>query len=147
VQRSVGNGVYSTIGTIVPGANQTDFSFTDPSLARGTNLYRIKVNRLAGSIKYSNTVALIYDSNELLITSFAPNPVQDVATLTLSTARQGAANFTVYDLSGKLVKQWHSSIAEGNNIIEMNVAGLPAGMYHVLVSTTDARTVTRFVKQ
>lgn len=147
VQRSVGNGGYQTIGTINPGANQVDFSFTDPSLARGTNLYRIKVNRLAGSIKYSNTVALIYDSNELLITSVAPNPVHDVTTLTLSTARQGSASFKVYDVSGNLVKQWQANIAEGNNTIEMNVTSLPAGMYQVLVSTTDARTVTRFVKQ
>lgn len=147
VQRSTGNGNYQTIGTVAPVANQTDFNFTDPSLARGTNLYRIKVNRVAGGIKYSNTVALIYDSNELLITSFAPNPVHDMATLTLSTARQGGATFKVYDVSGNLVKQWHSNIAEGNNTIEMNVTGLPAGIYHVLVSTTDARTVTRFVKQ
>lgn len=147
VQRSNGNGGYQTIGTVNPVANQTDFSFTDPSLARGTNLYRIKVNRVAGGTKFSNTVALIYDSNELLITSVAPNPVQDVATVTLSTARQGAANFTVYDVSGNLVKQWQANIAEGNNTIQMNVTGLPAGMYHVLVSTTDARTVTRFVKQ
>lgn len=147
VQRSTGNGNYQTIGTVAPVANQTDFNFTDLSLARGTNLYRIKVNRVAGGTKYSNTVALIYDSNDLLITSVAPNPAQDVATLTLSTAHPGGATFNVYDVSGNMVKQWQANIAEGNNTIELNVSSLPAGMYHVLVATTDARTVTRFVKQ
>ncbi|MEK7225238.1 MAG: T9SS type A sorting domain-containing protein, partial [Bacteroidota bacterium] len=116
-------------------------------LAKGSNLYRIKVNRVAGGIKYSNTVALIYDSHELLITSVAPNPVHDIATLTLSTARPGGATFKVYDVSGNMVKQWQANIAEGNNTIEINVTGLPSGMYHVLVSTAEARTVTRFLKQ
>jgi len=147
VQRSVGNGEYQTIGTIRPGANETNFNFTDPLLARGVNLYRIKVNGLTGATKYSNIVALIYDSDELLITSVAPNPVHGSAILTLSAAKQGAADFKVYNLAGSLVKQWHSSFAEGNNAIEMNVAELPAGVYQLLVTTPYARTVTRFAKQ
>ncbi|NOT52831.1 MAG: T9SS type A sorting domain-containing protein [Chitinophagaceae bacterium] len=147
VQRSVGNGIYQTIGTINPLANQTDFNFTDPSLAKGTNLYRIKVNRLSGSIKYSNTVALIHESDQVLITSVVPNPVHHAATLTLSADRQGSADFKVYSISGSLVKQWHSKYAEGNNTIEMDVSELPAGIYQVLVSTIYSKTVTRFIKQ
>lgn len=147
VQRSIGNGAYQTIGTINPQVNQTDFSFTDPSLAKGTNLYRIKVNRLSGSGKYSNTVALLYDSDVVLVTSLAPNPVQGIATITLSAAHPGSAGLQIYDMSGNLVKKWTSDFAEGNNTIEINVSGLPAGVYHVLVSTAYSKTVTRFIKQ
>jgi hypothetical protein len=147
VQRSSGGGIYQTIGTINPSANQTDLSFTDPSLAKGINLYCIKVNGLGGSIKYSNTVALIYESDALLITSVTPNPVHTAAILTLSAAKHGDADLKVYNMAGDLVKQWHSTFAEGNNNIEMNVMGLPAGVYHVLVSTSNAKTVTRFIKQ
>lgn len=147
VQRSVNNSGFRTIGTVDPVANQTDFSFTDAALAGGTNLYRIKVNRFNGSSKYSNTVAIIYNSNDLIITTVAPNPVHNSALLTVSTGRPAVVDFKVYNMSGSLVKQWRSGMAEGNNIIEMNVSELPAGMYTLFASNSDASTVSRFVKQ
>ncbi len=147
VQRSVGNGAYQTIGTINPSVSQTDFNFTDPLLAKGVNLYRIKVKGLSGSIKYSNTVALIYESDALLITSVVPNPVHSAATLTLSAAKQGNADLTIYNMAGIPVKQWHSKFAEGNNTIQVNVTELPAGVYQLVVSTERSKTVTRFIKQ
>jgi hypothetical protein len=149
VQRSVGNSVFRTIGTVTPGVNETDFSFTDGNLANGTNLYRIKVNRTTGATRYSNTVALIYNSNDIFITSLAPNPVHSSAVMTVSTAKASAVDFKVFDLSGNLVKQWQSNIAEGNSTLTINVDGLPAGVYHLLASSPDAKAkaMTRFVKQ
>ncbi|HWR32994.1 MAG TPA: T9SS type A sorting domain-containing protein, partial [Chitinophagaceae bacterium] len=147
VQRSVNNSGFSTIGTVNPVANQTDFSFTDGSLASGTNLYRIKVNRLSSSTKYSNTVALLYNSNDILISSLAPNPVHSSAMMTVSTARSATVDFKVFDMSGHVVKQWQSNIAEGNNTITINVEGLAAGVYHILASSNEAKAFSRFVKQ
>ena len=147
VQRSVNNSGFSTIGTVDPAANQTDFSFTDGSLAGGTNLYRIKVNRLSGATKYSNTVALLYNSNDILITSLVPNPVHSSAVITVSTARSAMVDFKVFDMSGHVVKQWQSNIAEGNNTININVDGLAAGVYHILAGSNDAKAFSRFIKQ
>jgi hypothetical protein len=147
VQRSVSNSGFRTIGTVNPVANQTDFSFTDGALANGTNLYRIKVNRITGSSKYSNTVAIIQNSNDLLITSLAPNPVHNSTMLTISTGRSSLVAFKVYNMSGSLVKQWQSNIAEGNNIITINADGLAAGVYHILASSNEAKAFTRFIKQ
>jgi hypothetical protein len=151
VQRSVNNSGFQTIGivnpVVNPVVNQTDFNFTDAALASGTDLYRIKVNGITGSSKYSNTVAIIQNSNDILITTIAPNPVHNSTMLTVSSGRPFVVDFKVYDMSGKLVKQWQAHIAEGNNNIEMNVPGLPAGVYSLFVSTPDGKTVSRFVKQ
>jgi hypothetical protein len=147
VQRSVNNSGYGTIGTVRPGLTETDFSFTDATLASGTNLYRIKVNRFSGSTKYSNTVVLIHNSNDILISSLVPNPVHDKALLTVSSGRNAAIDFKIYNASGNLVKQWSSSVTEGNNTIEVNAAGLAAGMYTVFASANESTTVSRFVKQ
>ncbi len=147
VQRSVNNSGFRTIGIVDPVANQTDFSFTDAALANGTNLYRIKVNGITGASKYSNTVAIIQNSNDLIITTVAPNPVHNNALLTVSTGRSTVVDFKIYNMSGSLVKQWQTAIAEGNNTIEMNVSELAAGMYSIFASNSDANTVSRFVKQ
>lgn len=147
IQRSVGNSGFQIIGNIRPGTNETDFSFTDLSLANGTNLYRIKVNRQNGASKYSNTVAVLYNSNDILITSLAPNPVHNSAIIILSAAKQTAVDFKVFDMSGRVVKQWKSDVAEGNTNMRINVEGLPAGMYHILANSAGAKVFSRFIKQ
>lgn len=147
VQRSVNNSEFRTIGTIDPASNITDFNFIDANLSTGANLYRIKVNRLSGTAKYSNTVAVLHNSIVILITSLAPNPVHNSAVITLSTARQNLVDFKVFDLSGRVVKQWQSNVAEGSNTISINVEGLSAGVYHVLASSAGAKAISKFIKQ
>lgn len=147
VQRSVGNSSFVTIGTVNPVNGQLDYHFTDFNLDKGTNLYRVKVNRQSGGSRYSNQVAVINGDKGFVITSIAPNPVQDIATVTISAAKQGGVDFKVYDLLGTVVRQWHSNISEGSNTISMNVVGLAAGTYHVLASSPDTRSVFRFIKQ
>ena len=146
VQRSVNGGAYQTIGTITPGTS-LEYSYTDASLAKGTNLYRIKVNRSSGAVKYSNTVAVINDTKGILITALSPNPVADKATLVINAAKPGAVNFAIYDITGRPVRQWSATIAEGSNTVTVNAATLPGGIYHLAAMTGDSKTVIRFVKQ
>lgn len=146
VQRSVNGGAYQTIGTVTPGAT-LDYSYTDHALVKGTNLYRVKVNRSSGAVKYSNTVAIINDTKGILITALSPNPVNSKATLVINAARPGAVNFAIQDMMGRLVKQWQENITEGSNTITINAATLPAGIYHLAAANEDSKTVMRFVKQ
>ena len=146
VQRSVNGGAYQTIGTITPGTS-LEYSYTDASLAKGTNLYRIKVNRSSGAVKYSNTVAVINDTKGILITALSPNPVADKATLVINAAKPGAVNFAIYDITGRPVRQWSATIAEGSNTVTVNAATLPGGIYHLAAMTGDSKTVIRFMKQ
>ena len=146
VQRSVNGGVYQTIGTITP-ASPLEYNYTDASLAGGTNLYRIKVNRSSGAIKYSNTAVIINDTKGILITALSPNPVNDMAAFIITGAKAGAVSFTIYDMMGRPVRQWQSTIEEGSNTINLIAKELSPGVYHLAATMADAKTVMRFVKQ
>ena len=146
IQRSVNGSVFQTIGRVTPGT-PLEYSYIDMALSKGNNLYRIKVNRSSGAIKYSNTVAIINATKDILITALSPNPVNGKAVLIINTAKQTIANFTIYDITGRPVKQWQANIAEGSNNIMITTDGLSGGIYHLAAATADAKTVMRFVKQ
>ena len=147
VQRSVNNGDYETIATVTPTANQLSYNYTDIKLSVGTNLYRIKVNRISGAVRYSNTVAIINDTKGLLITSVYPNPVNNTATITLSAARSGMADILLYDISGTVVYRRRNALTEGTNNLPLDINKLPAGVYHLAVQSADSKAVYRLVKQ
>ncbi len=147
VQRSVNNSGFRAIGTVDPVANQTDFSFTDAALSKGTNLYRIKVNRLNGPSKYSNTVAVINDSKGLFITSLAPNPVMDKAAISIASARATAVQFAVYDMRGNIVMHWYQSVPEGSSNPVIDLGRLPAGVYYLSATGNENKTVMSFIRQ
>ena len=100
-----------------------------------------------GSVKYSKVIAIVNEEKGFVITSIAPNPVQHTASLTISAAKQSSVDFKVYDVAGNLVKQWQSTIAAGNNVLQMDVAALTNGTYHVLASSAGDKVVFRFMKQ
>lgn len=147
VQRSVNGDGFETIGIVPSDINRLQYSFTDFSLQKGMNLYRIKVNRASGAIKYSNTTAIINDSKGILLTSLSPNPVHSQAVVTISTAKAGTVHFSIYDMAGRVIKQWQVPAAEGSNRIIMNLDGLQAGVYHLVATGKEAKTSYRFVKQ
>ncbi|HMU47755.1 MAG TPA: T9SS type A sorting domain-containing protein [Chitinophagaceae bacterium] len=147
VQRSVNGSSFETISVIQPDLNLTRFEYQDLNLQKGTNLYRIKVNRYGGSIKYSNTVAIINDSKGVLITSIAPNPVADDAVLNISSAKQGAIHLAIYNMAGVAVKQWTATVQEGSNTIHFNTGKLMGGIYHLVAVSDESKSVLRFVKQ
>ncbi len=132
----------------IDGSETNKFYFyNDSRLTKGTSYYRLKMTDADGSMKYSKVVAIVNEEKGFVITSIAPNPVQQTATLTISAAKQSSVDFKVYDVAGNLVKQWQSTIAAGNNVLNMDVAALMNGTYHVLASSADTRTVFRFLKQ
>lgn len=145
VQRLINGGVFQTIAVIIPGI-QLNYNYTDTRLSGGTHLYRIKVNRGSGATKYSNTVAILNGHEGLLITGLFPNPVIDQAMLIINAAKAGKVSFVILDLTGKQVKQWQATVAEGSNNIAMNTEGLSTGMYHLAAISDDSKTGIRFVK-
>lgn len=147
IQRASSRGNFITIGTISPLATGNSFSFTDNDLASGTNLYRIKVNRLTGGAKFSNTVAIINGGGELYISQVAPNPVHNEALISISAGKKSLAQFTLYNLAGQPVQQWQTALSDGSNMVKMNTQSLPAGTYTLSVVAGEFRTVWRFIKQ
>lgn len=147
VQRSINGGAFSTIATISPQDNVYDYTYTEANLEKGTLLYRLKVNRTTGGTRYSNVVAIINGTNGLLITSVVPNPVIQSAMITISAAKKQTVQFEVYSISGAKVLTQAAAIPDGVSTVDLKTGSLPAGIYHVLATAPDAKTVYRFIKQ
>ncbi|MBK6384274.1 MAG: T9SS type A sorting domain-containing protein [Chitinophagaceae bacterium] len=147
IQRSADGINFSTITTIAGSETNRFYNYHDNTLQKGINYYRLKGIDVDGKISYSKVVAIINDATGLLLTTVAPNPVQDNMTVSLSAAKAATVQFIISDIAGRPVKQWSASITEGNNSISINASGLAAGIYHLGAMTGDSKTVIRFVKQ
>ncbi len=147
VQRSTAGGNYQTIATLPPDLQLTVFNYTDLNIPKGTNLYRIKVNRASGLVKYSNTVALINEVKGLLITSVFPNPATEKMIINISAAKHGPVTFDVYNLAGVPVKKWTSYVMAGNNAIALHVEDLAAGVYTVQAIGQEVSSRFQIIKQ
>jgi hypothetical protein len=147
VQRSVNGAGYRTLAVISSIANRLDYTYTDNALSKGTNLYRIKVNRPPATPAYSNTVAVI-NGTDVLISTIAPNPVRDKVTLCISAGIATVVELVLVDMNGRVIKKWRENIEEGNSTIVAGFESLLPGIYQLMVNAGDIKlNVIRFVKQ
>lgn len=72
-----------------------------------------------------------------------PNPAQETVTIDMNM-QNSAEQLCVYNITGK---RMHLSAKIKNNKTELDVSNLPAGMYHIVYNTPDARMTGSFVKQ
>ncbi|MCB0777792.1 MAG: T9SS type A sorting domain-containing protein [Chitinophagaceae bacterium] len=146
IQRSSGGRPFETISEVPPDITKNRFSYSDADLQPGINLYRIKVNRLSGSIKYSNTTAIINDTKGWVITGVYPSPASDMVKLAISSAKTESLQVQIYNMSGNILKQWQQNITAGSNIIETDIQQLPTGVYVFTVNENGIKKSVRFIK-
>jgi hypothetical protein len=125
---------YKTLRT-VSAPNVTDFLFTDSSLTRGVNQYRLQLTLANGQIIYSNEVTTYhYVYGEVIL---YPNPAQQGEGVNVITSRGGRVVLEVYSQSGvrvlsmKLNNQWQ----------QLPAHKLPKGLYIVKVLHDDGTTL------
>lgn len=147
LEKSTDSRNFTLISSIDGSETNKFYFYNDSRLGKGISYYRLKMTDTDGSVKYSKVIAIVNEEKGFVITSIAPNPVQHTASLTISAAKQSSVDFKVYDVAGNLVKQWQSTIAAGNNVLQMDVAALTNGTYNVLASSSGDKTVFRFIKQ
>ena len=102
---------------------------------------------MTGATKFSNVVALIHETKDILITSISPNPATSLAKLQISTGKMLPVSFVIYNTNGAIVKRWSSVIAEGNAVVDVEVARLPAGVYTIMAVSGTSKASIRLVKQ
>ncbi|MBK8948196.1 MAG: T9SS type A sorting domain-containing protein [Flavobacteriales bacterium] len=81
--------------------------------------------------------------NELVV---APNPVNDVLTVSLNSIRSGALILEVLDVTGKLIHQQRANLAAGANTLRLDLAHLEAGPYLLRLNTEGTIRTERFVR-
>ncbi|RMA66231.1 T9SS type A sorting domain-containing protein [Ulvibacter antarcticus] len=80
----------------------------------------------------------LQENNRVSFTIF-PNPVAE--TLFVTSENLPIENLTVYNLSGQAV------LSENENVKELNVSSLPAGLYFIEITSEARKQIQKFVKQ
>lgn len=71
-----------------------------------------------------------------------PNPVQDRLLITWPAQKAGSAEIRIIDLNGKQVKGQRMAVQNGTNQLQMQVGGLPPGVYFLQIQQGN-QLVTR----
>ncbi len=131
IQRSA-NGTSWDDLTFIPGHGTTQeeqsYTFTDGRPLPGLNYYRLKQIDFDGNFEYSKVVTVDTGRDENTVSLF-PNPAKNSVTLSLQSDYIGEAALTLYNHLGKRV-QVQSFFLEGSTYhSNIDLAGLPAGVY------------------
>ena len=145
---------------IMTAAAADSFYFDIPAQPSGTNIfYYITANSVSGRTASKPLVAPagvfdfwilggagLQEQNLTTEISILPNPVSDVATVSLLVQKNASVSFSLTDLSGKkmMLPQTYWSNA-GRNSFVLNTASLPSGIYFLKISGDDFSEVRKVV--
>ncbi len=149
IERSTGQKEdWTRLGFVAGDGNaviQHVYSFLDVDPKSGVNYYRLKQTDFDGAYEYSEVVSV--EINDLLKFSISPNPSQGVnCRIVLHNTVQGVAKISLLNSNGKLVSRQESNLKNTKEQeINLNVAGLSPGVYHVITEIEGKRVVQELV--
>ena len=109
------------------------YDHADHLLKTGNNFYRIKVVKKNNVVSYSVVRKVLVPGKNEVITIY-PNPANKKIFITgMSTSSQ----LSLFDQTGKLT--WQKKIIASQNIVEVNLPSLSAGVYIIKIGETIRR--------
>jgi hypothetical protein len=152
IERSSDGIHYNQVGSMPSKLHtssiSTDYTFTDPGPANGTNFYRLKEVNIPGSSNYSDVIAVKFNNPLISIVSINPNPVSSLLNIACNANEATAVTCNFYNSEGRLVRSIATHFNSGQNNISSDVSDLPAGIYFIVLSRPDERIAeAKFVKQ
>lgn len=151
IERSTDGQNFQSITRIVADKQRCllPFDFQDRTATAGTNYYRIKVIDVDQKAFLSRIVAVINRTKGFELVGIYPTLITTgQLKINVTAANRDKAEIYVTNISGQIMKRMQVSVNQGENIIYMDVQGLPAGSYQVTGINSEGQTKTlRFIKQ
>ena len=132
IQHSTDGSSFTDIGTVkAMGSGANSYAFTDNNPANGINYYRLESADKDGASAYSKVVSVQFtvNSNQLAV---YPNPCKENVTI----LGNHIASVQVIDNRGRVASV--QALHDATNP-SLSVSGLPAGVYHLRIQTTDGK--------
>lgn len=150
IERRVDGINFQTIGTVEAAGTSMlvqEYSFTDVAPSAGMNYYRLKVVDLDGRISYSGIVTIRLANDGAAGLMAFPNPVQQVLQVRFNAVEHDKVNLQIIDGAGRVVRTGQYVSTGSTLSIPVDVRGLGAGSYTLVVTGKKGRVVKQFIKR
>ncbi len=144
LEKSSDANQFTTIATIKGksmNGNAADYSFTDVSVLKDKQYYRLKMVNKDGSFTYSQVITS--SSKSSLEISLYPNPVNNLLIVTHPQLSE-TGTLQIFNQEGKLVKS--ASTQKGTAQTTVDVESLNKGAYALYFLVNGNSSVLKFVK-
>jgi hypothetical protein len=150
MERSKDGNNFNTIKTISADALTClqPFDYTDKDFLQGYNYYRLKMTDADGKITFSNRIVLLNSNAAPDIVLLFPAIITGNTIVNITITQKIQAVIVITDYTGRSVQKRSCNLAAGSNAVQLQLSGLAAGVYQLVVYTTQQRTdPIRFIKQ
>lgn len=144
VERSSDAENFKEIAKVDPKNLPALYTYDDHDTKPGSMYYyRITSVEKNGERKHTNVIPLGSNLNEVLVSGIYPNPVEDDFVMSVDARSSTELQVRIYDVVGKLVKEFKPTMPIGVNQIKFSVPELPAGSYMLEVRSADDQIITQ----
>jgi hypothetical protein len=125
----------------------TNYQYFNQLVKPGITYYRLKQVDFDGGFKYSQIVPVIRDSYHPSVNVY-PNPFSDVIRIEFcSEDNIESTELRLYDDLGRMVYSVSGKSLYGSSFIELNLANLRDGIYHLKIIQNKNTQVVKIVKK
>jgi hypothetical protein len=145
IERSADGAGWTTIGSVpASGASMDErrYTYADNNPLPGKALYRIAEHDLDGREQLTPVAQTGCGVTDEL--KAWPNPVKELLWIKITTSSPSTLTLRVFDARGSLLAVQQQAILPGGNQLHINMASLPAGLYHVVAAWnngSDKKTI------
>lgn len=144
VERSNDAENFKEIARVEPKNLPSFYNYDDHDTKPGSMYYyRIVSVEKNGERKQTKVIPLGSNLNEVLVSGIYPNPVEDDFVMSVDARSSTELQVRIYDVVGKMVKEFKPSMPIGVNQIKFSVPELPAGSYMLEVRSSDDQIITQ----
>lgn len=83
------------------------------------------------------------NTNAISVSGIFPNPANEAATIAFTSPGNQNATLLITDMLGQTIQSIPVKAVEGNNLVQVNLSGISAGMYFVQVSCDGISSVAK----
>ena len=143
IERSVDAAKFEPIGQIKSHGNSKEllkYSYLDKNIENKLYYYRLRDVDMNGKKGFSKIIS-INNNNENNF-GFWPNPSNSI--LNIKLKENGLVLYKIFDLTGKLIFENKENAKD--NQIQISIANLPKGLYHLQIIQQFSSTISKIIK-
>jgi hypothetical protein len=147
IERSTDGNSYAAIAQVAAAGNSSlarDYAYTDNNSPAGNAYYRLRQVDKDASYKLSEVV-MISGAGQKTIEQIYPNPVREQLNVVLNNDAKGSGRISVYDLTGRIVRQLAIEKSQEVYATAVNMKNLVPGLYLVEVKVGEGYKVMQRV--